>query len=137
MYEIIIPIVILIIIVILFYINQSQKSYITGVWSGEKEFLETSELDELLIVFKDNEMAITAVYEDNIVNDSVSTFTLYTKLTSFFGSNKIYYLETENDTLFPKNLMMKLDSTNGVMILYDDETTYAVLIKNNELSIEI
>ncbi len=137
MMKIIIAIVIIIVIIILFIASNSSCS-VDGVWCGESEYLESAELKELIIVFKDNELAITAFNKEGIeIENSLTSYSISKSFISACLFENVFILETENPTMFPKILTMKLVKDKGIMILYNEEELYATLIKNNELSILI
>ena len=136
--NIIIALIVIITIVLLLFLYKTYSSNcdIDGAWSGESTFLKKAGLSELLLVFKDGELAITALDEEGkMMDNSITSYMISKSWINAITCKSIYDLETENDTLFPKNLSMTLNEKAGLMVLYDEDKTYATLIKNNELSL--
>lgn len=140
-------IVVLIIFLISFiYVDYSnyknRYAFFNGVWIGEEKFLEKSELSSLILVIKEDQMAITALSDnDTPIDESiVKADIIYPYYAfNFLSTSNILEgdIELEEETMFPKKIKFKLDILNGILILSTDEMVYAVLVKDNSLGIHI
>lgn len=133
-------IIIILILIIIYNYHYFYNNFIEGAWLADDDFCELSGIDGMIIYFGDgnkNKKCYMIIYiDDNIIhkNFRVKFNDLYNKVSLeeySNNSNDFDDMEPSLADLMPLNLFCKLNITDGKMIWYDDEATYAELYKDN------
>lgn len=126
---------------ILQYQNQILYNTISGFWEADAEFLNESGLDTFCIYFDKPESVSVSCYllakkgDDLILNEPVivditnqwwSNWSLDIETPKYFN---IHFKELDN-TFFPEYQEMRLYFNCNKIVLYKDDSIYAVLYKN-------
>lgn len=119
------------------YLKQKQDKYLAGIWSGDKEFLESSHLKDFHLFIaptRDNGKlkAFLTISDEN--GDTTTAQVIWINNSAF--NNKAQFIYSDSDfTSIPENVSLIIDQIKGTMMIYADSKMYGFLIKNNEMSI--
>ncbi len=140
----------LIILLFLWVMSNVKEGYssdiLTGYWEANDEFLEKNNISKFAMAIGPNENSKRIVYiviqdlNGKILINDKNEMMLTSKWASLspFGvcNKKVKYsvkLDTDS-SIIPEKLDMIYDITSGFISLYNQDTIYAELYKNNMLS---
>jgi hypothetical protein len=140
MYAPCIGVVILIIflLIVKYYLRQRQDKYLAGIWTGDKEFLNNSQLKDFHLFIapvRDGGKLKAFLTMSDSNGDTITTQIVWIDNSPF--NNRIKFVFSDSDfAAIPENATMNIDKDKGTMMIYADSKLYGFLIKNNEMSIE-
>lgn len=133
-------VVLFLIILILYkytnYCREKQDSFLSGIWSGDAEFLKQSNLKTLhLMIAPIRDSGKLKGFLSIVDNDGsdISNQIIWLDNSAFNNKVSITYTDPEFDAI-PSNVTINVDINKGTMMIYADSKLYAFLVKNNEMS---
>ena len=142
--------IIVIILLVLWIMSSVKEGFssdiLTGYWEANDEFLEKNNISKFAMAIGPNENSKRIVYiimQDLngkiLINDKkeMQLTSKWSSLSPFGVYNKKVKYSVKMDTnssIIPEKLDMIYDITAGFISLYDQDTIYAELYKNNMLS---
>jgi hypothetical protein len=146
--DFLIPLLIFLSIMIIYiiYCRNLENNLLEGFWVIDDEFKRNAELTMFILYigsynFSNRNGYIIARNNDGLImNNAISmNITNYNFIYPFINDSTLYinidWLNQEHsDETFPSKLQAKFYPINGKLILYNDDTTLAILYKNNQMS---
>lgn len=141
--------IIVIILLFLWFMSSVKEGFssdiLTGYWEANDEFLEKNNISKFAMAIGPNENSKRAVYiviqdlnENILINDSnkMKLTSTWSSLSPFgvYNTKVKYSVKLTSSSIIPEKLDMIYDVTSGFISLYDQDTIYAELYKNNMLS---
>jgi hypothetical protein len=136
--------VLIVVIIILIVLNRLDNyditSYLSGFWTAESKFLETSGLTQSYVYLEpmvDNQiigfLTMIGPYS-NIVSDQKIVISNIHQKNNGDGlyTLKNINVEYDNTDVMPQKLTIDIDINSGIIVLSDSEKLYAVFVKDNE-----
>lgn len=102
---------------------------ISGVWVAPDDFCQSAEIESMTVIFTRNFTGYTGIIH---MPGYIGEFSLGARFSrSGKTTAKVAFAESP---IFPDSIKIEYDIPAGRLVLHDEETTYAVLFKDNELT---
>jgi len=139
-------VILLIILLLLWYISSVKEGLghdiLTGYWEANDDFLEKNNISKFAMAIGPEENSKRTVYlvvqdlDGKTLINGTNAMVLKSKWSNLSSTRGLKYnvaLDTET-SIIPQKLDMIYDISSGFISLYDKDTIYAELYKNNMLS---
>ena len=121
----------------------SYEDYMTGFWTGDPEFCESTGISDMLVWFDTPEGWTTTRSCYLVINPDIANCAFKLRYWRGWGGPNIgpYSIRAEcefpefaDDPPFPENISIDIDTILGQMCIYHDDKIYARLVKSHSIT---